>query len=136
MPHLDRVTIFSQIFWLFIIFTFSYIILTHFFLPKFLSSLKARKQIIDLNDFEVLTITNKLTEQQMILEQTILKNLVLIENIARYELGVQNVNKEILNTQTIDEKIAIILLNNTLYCNFQLLDSVLLYPKGLNFKFK
>ena len=39
------------------------------------------------------------------------------------------------NIQLIDEKIAYISLNNSLYCDIQLLNSISLFPKSLNLKF-
>lgn len=136
MPQLDRIIIFSQIFWLFVIFTSLYAIITHFFLPKFLKSLKARKQIIEINNQEVATIGIKVKEQQNFLKQTVLKNLALVENVLKNEFDLLNADKSNLNNQLIDEKIATISLQNTLYCDAQLLNSILLFPTRLNLKFK
>lgn len=135
MPQLDRVIVFSQIFWLFFIFTFLYAILTHFFLPKFLKSLKSRKQIIEANNFEFLSVTTNIAKKQDLLKNILLKNLILVENsIARDFIFRTNTSK--LNTQEIDEKIITAALNASLYCNFQLLNSISFYPKFLNLKFK
>lgn len=136
MPQLDRIIIFSQIFWLFIIFTFIYIIITHFFLPKFLKSLKSRKQIIDSNNQEILIINSKFKEQQYFLKETLLKNLTLIENTIKSELELKKTDSIKSNIQLIDEKIAVLSLKKSLYCDTQLLNSILLFPKSLNLKFK
>nr|AHX02489.1 ATP synthase F0 subunit 8 [Riquetophycus sp. HSY-2014a] len=136
MPQLDRIIIFSQIFWLFIIFTSLYAILTHFFLPKFLKSLKARKQIIEVNDKEIIILNNKFNEQQILVEQTIIKNLNLIEDFIKNELEFSKTNKLKSSIQLIDERIADISLNSLLYCDTQLLNSISLFPKSLNLKYK
>ena len=136
MPQLDRVIIFSQIFWLFVIFTSLYATLTHFFLPKFLKALKTRKQIIEVNNNKILIINNKFEQQQVLLKQTILKNLILIENTIKNELETFNLEKTMSKVHLIDEKIATVSINNSLYCDYQLLDSIPLFPKALNLKFK
>ena len=136
MPQLDRIIIFSQIFWLFIIFTSLYAIITHFFLPKFLKSIKARKQIIDSNNHEILIINSKIQEQHNLLKQTIIKNLALIENSIKNEFETVTMEKSNLNNKLIDEKIANLSIKNSLYCDTHLLNSILLFPKGLNLKFK
>lgn len=136
MPQLDRIIIFSQIFWLFLVFTLLYMITTHFFLPKFLKSLKIRKQIIQSNDQEILTISIKTKEQQIMLKQIIQKNLILIEQFIKNEIELVESNQIKIGFPFIDEKIANVLMYNTLYCNNQLLNSVILFPKFLNLKIK
>lgn len=126
MPQLDYIIIFPQIFWLFISFTFLYIILTHFFLPKFLKFLKARKLIINENSSETFTAINKFNEKQILL-----KNLILTENTILNDFIFLNVKSQ-LDTHLIDEKIAIALINITLYCDIQLLNLIFFYPKLLN----
>ena len=136
MPQLDRIIIFSQIFYLFITFTSLYAIITHFFLPKFLKSLKTRKQIVEANDKEIIILNNKFDEQQILIRQTIIKSLSLIENFIKNELEFSKIDKFKSNIQLVDEKIANISLNNLLYCDTQLLNLITLLPKSLNLKYR
>nr|AHX02442.1 ATP synthase F0 subunit 8 [Ceramium japonicum] len=49
MPQLDLTIIFPQIFWLFLLFSVFYFILTFYLLPKFLISLKLRQFLLEEN---------------------------------------------------------------------------------------
>ena len=44
MPQFDKITFFSQIFWLIIIFFGFYILIVHIFIPKLATVLKTRKK--------------------------------------------------------------------------------------------
>lgn len=46
MPQLDYTLLFNQIFWLFLIFISSYIVIIYLFLPVLLKVFKSRKQIL------------------------------------------------------------------------------------------
>nr|YP_010395100.1 ATP synthase F0 subunit 8 [Grateloupia elliptica]UQJ72541.1 ATP synthase F0 subunit 8 [Grateloupia elliptica]UYI31693.1 ATP synthase F0 subunit 8 [Grateloupia elliptica] len=134
MPQLDRIIVFSQIFWLFIIFTVFYTILTHFFLPKFLAVLKSRKQIIEVNALEIAKIKEKSILKRNLIQKILAKDLALIKNILVNNLDVILSAKQSLNTSVIDEKVALIILNTVKYCDMQLLSFILLRPKSLNLK--
>ena len=136
MPQLDRIIVFSQIFWLFVIFSSLYAILTHYFLPRFLKSLRSRKQIINENITESLIITNSLAKKQVLMKQVLIKNLFLVENSIQNKLIPLNFNDKIINSHLIDEKIGFTSLNLSLYCDNQLLNSIFLFPKSLNLKYK
>lgn len=136
MPQLDRIIVFSQIFWLFFIFSSLYVILTHHFLPKFLESLKSRKQIVNENIAESLIITNSLTEKQILLKQILLKNLFLVESSMQSKFIPLSFTKDRIGSQLIDSKIGFTSLNFSLYCDNQLLNSIYLFPKSLNLKYK
>nr|WCH58009.1 ATP synthase F0 subunit 8 [Hypnea cornuta] len=134
MPQLDHVIIFSQIFWLFIIFSVLYIILTHFFLPLFLKSIKLRKQIIEVNSIEVSQLSQKIKAQQSLIKQKLLDNLVIIEDFISESHKFQ---KHFTNNQQIiliDEKVSTATINYLLYCDNSILKNILLYPKFLNSK--
>nr|YP_009511960.1 ATP synthase F0 subunit 8 [Melanthalia intermedia]AXI97887.1 ATP synthase F0 subunit 8 [Melanthalia intermedia] len=134
MPQLDRVIIFSQIFWLFIIFTIFYAILTHFFLPIFLKSLKSRQQIIECNTKETLQITETLYQNQTLLKKIIVKNLNLTIGLFVQHFN-QLLDKE-NKTQTIfvDKKLSQTVENIIKLYDLQSLNSVLLYPRVLNLR--
>nr|YP_009317596.1 ATP synthase F0 subunit 8 [Pterocladiella media]AOX49048.1 ATP synthase F0 subunit 8 [Pterocladiella media] len=129
MPQLDRIIIFPQIFWLFLIFTSFYIILTHFFLPKFLKSLKSRKSVIDLNELKV-----NYVKQQSIESEQKFKDL-LTQDLAKIKFFFNsNVAFEILNLENseADRIISQAVKNSILFCNFQILNSIEIYCKLAN----
>ena len=134
MPQLDRVIIFSQIFWLFIIFSSLYAILTHFFLPLFLKSLKSRKQIIELNSLEVSKLNNRVFTKHALLKQKLLQHLLLIESFLLKSYIFQNHFEVGNHSILIDEKIALASINYSLYCDNFILKNILFYPKFLNSK--
>nr|WOL37378.1 ATP synthase F0 subunit 8 [Polyopes affinis] len=135
MPQLDRIIVFSQIFWLFIIFTTFYTIVTHFFLPNFLKSLKSRKQIIESNSLEIAEIAKESDTKRNVIQKILVKNLVSTKNILTNNLSVILMAKKNLNMFKIDEKISIAIFNTIKYCDSQLLNFISLRPKLLNLKF-
>jgi Plant ATP synthase F0 len=97
MPQLDRIIVFTQIFWLFLVFTSLYIILIYFFFPTFLRSLKARNLVIEFNNNEnnsvkidfLLTqtiINTTLNEQVQFMKAVLLKDFALFNNINSFDL--------------------------------------------------
>nr|YP_009511935.1 ATP synthase F0 subunit 8 [Gracilariopsis mclachlanii]AXI97862.1 ATP synthase F0 subunit 8 [Gracilariopsis mclachlanii] len=134
MPQLDRIIVFSQIFWLFIIFTLFYTILTHFFLPKFIKAIKIRKQIIDANSVEISLMAENISRKQTLLKKVLLKDLESIKILLTQHFTYLVKEKGYLNTTIIDEKLSFVILNTLTYCNLQLLNSVIVYPKILSSK--
>nr|WOL37353.1 ATP synthase F0 subunit 8 [Grateloupia asiatica] len=134
MPQLDRIIVFSQIFWLFIIFTTFYTVLTHFFLPKFLKALKSRKQIIEINALEIAKIIEKSSSQQNLIQKVLIRNLGLTKNILVNNLNAALLTKRNSNISMVDEKIGLIIFNMVKYCDAQLLSFISLRPKSLNLK--
>nr|UAD89912.1 ATP synthase F0 subunit 8 [Gracilariopsis chorda] len=131
MPQLDRIIVFSQIFWLFIIFTAFYTVLTHFFLPKFIKSLKIRRQIIDANSTEISLMTKNTLLKQNLLKKFLLKDLELIKNLLIQYFNNLVKEKSYANTTLVDEKISSVILNTLMYCDLQLLNAIVVYPKVL-----
>lgn len=97
MPQLDRIIVFTQIFWLFLVFTSLYIILIYFFFPTFLRSLKARNLVIEFNNNEnnsvkidfLLTqtiINTTLNEQVQFMKAVMLKDFALFNSINSFDL--------------------------------------------------
>nr|ATG87361.1 ATP synthase F0 subunit 8 [Gracilaria chouae] len=134
MPQLDRIIVFSQIFWLFIIFTAFYTVLTHFFLPKFIKSLKIRRQIIDANSTEILLMAKNTLLKQNLLKKFLLKDLELIKNLLIQYFNNLVKEKSYANTTLVDEKISSVILNTIKFCDFKLLNSIFVYPKSVKFK--
>ena len=129
MPQLDRIIIFPQIFWLFLIFTLFYIVLTHFFLPKFLTSLRARRDITNYNEFQTSRSLKRLIEIQLKLKNLLLKDLLEIRRVFTENSTFSSFNMIKLNTQQADELVSDTIKNSVLFCNFQILDSVDIHLK-------
>nr|YP_010199554.1 ATP synthase F0 subunit 8 [Crassiphycus birdiae]UAD89412.1 ATP synthase F0 subunit 8 [Crassiphycus birdiae] len=134
MPQLDRIIVFSQIFWLFLIFSIFYAVLTHYFLPKFLKSLKIRKQVIDSNTKEVLAKTEKTLIKQSSLKKILIRDLEMTSNLLTRYFGQLIKDKKKIDTLVIDQKIGFVILNTVKFCDLKLLNSIFVYPKSLKFK--
>lgn len=134
MPQLDRIIVFSQIFWLFLIFSLFYIVLVHYFLPKFLKSLKLRKQIIDNNTKETLDKANHTLSKQILLKKVLLKNLGIVVNILAMQSTQLTAEKKSFDTSILDQKISIVILNTIKFCDSKVLNSIFIYSKLFNFK--
>nr|YP_009490436.1 ATP synthase F0 subunit 8 [Gracilaria textorii]AWH62617.1 ATP synthase F0 subunit 8 [Gracilaria textorii] len=135
MPQLDRIIVFSQIFWLVLIFSIFYAILIHYFLPKFIKSLKIRKQVIDLNTKEILKKAEGTLDKQNMLTKVLVKNLEITSDFLVSYFGQLVKNKKVVDTLVIDQKIGLVILNTIKFCDFKLLNSVFVYPKSLKFKY-
>nr|YP_009138172.1 ATP synthase F0 subunit 8 [Gracilaria vermiculophylla]AHZ58199.1 ATP synthase F0 subunit 8 [Gracilaria vermiculophylla]AHZ58224.1 ATP synthase F0 subunit 8 [Gracilaria vermiculophylla]AXI97811.1 ATP synthase F0 subunit 8 [Gracilaria vermiculophylla]WDZ68093.1 ATP synthase F0 subunit 8 [Gracilaria vermiculophylla] len=135
MPQLDRIIVFSQIFWLFLIFSIFYAVLTHYFLPKFLKSLKLRKQTIKSNTQEIVAKTEKTLDKQNLLRKILLKNLETTSNLLTHYFTQLVTDKKEINTLFIDQKISFMILNTIKFCDLKLLNSILIYPKSVKFKY-
>nr|YP_010199654.1 ATP synthase F0 subunit 8 [Crassiphycus corneus]UAD89562.1 ATP synthase F0 subunit 8 [Crassiphycus corneus] len=134
MPQLDRIIVFSQIFWLFLIFSIFYAVLTHYFLPKFLKSLKIRKQVVDSNTKEVLAKTEKTLIKQSSLKKILIRDLEITSNLLTRYFGQLIKDKKKIDTLVIDQKIGFVILNTVKFCDLKLLNSIFVYPKSLKFK--
>ncbi|KAI0556312.1 ATP synthase protein (mitochondrion) [Gracilaria domingensis] len=134
MPQLDRIIVFSQIFWLILIFSLFYAILTHYFLPKFLKSLKIRKQVVDLNTKEILKRTEGTLNKQNLLVKILIKNLEVTSNLLVSYFGQLVKDKKSVDTLIIDQKIGFVILNTVKFCDLKLVNSIFVYPKPLKFK--
>nr|YP_010199754.1 ATP synthase F0 subunit 8 [Gracilaria isabellana]UAD89712.1 ATP synthase F0 subunit 8 [Gracilaria isabellana] len=134
MPQLDRIIIFSQIFWLVLVFSIFYVVLTHYFLPKFLKSLKIRKQVIGLNTKEILQKTEGTLSRQNLLIKILVKNLETASDLLVSYFGQLVKAKKGVDTLMIDQKIGFVILNTIKFCDFKLLNSIFVYPKSVKFK--
>nr|YP_010199829.1 ATP synthase F0 subunit 8 [Gracilaria tikvahiae]UAD89837.1 ATP synthase F0 subunit 8 [Gracilaria tikvahiae] len=134
MPQLDRIIVFSQIFWLVLIFSIFYAILTHYFLPKFLKSLKIRKQVIDLNTKEILQKTEGTLSRQNLVIKILVKNLETTSGLLVSYFGQLVKAKKGVDTLMIDQKVGFVILNIIKFCDFKLLNSIFVYPKSVKFK--
>nr|YP_011003676.1 ATP synthase F0 subunit 8 [Gracilaria eucheumatoides]WPS66078.1 ATP synthase F0 subunit 8 [Gracilaria eucheumatoides] len=134
MPQLDRIIVFSQIFWLFFVFSIFYITLIHYFLPVFLKSLKLRKQVININTLEVTKKMENILKKQNLFKKILLKDLEITSDLLINYFGKLVTSKKSFDMLIIDQKICRVVLNIAKFCDSKLLDSIFLYPKLLNYK--
>lgn len=126
MPQLDFIIIFPQIFWLIVVFFFTYAILIHFFLPIFLKSLKIRKYILVENS-KVLTSTQfKFDSKQRQLNLILNANFNKIKVMLEAEFFALFSDKSTFDLNSIDTKIVEALYYNILYHDLEVLDSITL----------
>lgn len=137
MPQLDRVIIFPQIFWFFLVFIIFYIILVHLFLPKFLFSLRLRKYIIDLNDVTFKNFESYDKELKFKFLHTLVDNLSKLKssiNLNSNNLNLIFQKSKFINPSSSNYVLVKFLKNNLLFCNIKLLNLIILYPSNLNLK--
>lgn len=134
MPQLDFTIVFSQIFWLFAVFFTFYTTLVHFFLPKFLMSIKSRKQIVELNVLKALATQKELTNKQNSLQKTLIISLVLIKKTldkSWFSILKSDKNPDLI---LVDKKISLTAFYITQYCDIESLRLISLYPRLLSLK--
>nr|QJH88479.1 Atp8 [Pterocladia lucida] len=132
MPQLDRIIIFPQIFWLFIVFIVFYCFLTHFFLPRFLKVLKARKSIVEFNELELNLFTKKSAEVEIEFKKNLLEDLIYVKKIFVNNPVFAVFNFKKLEAKAVDESISVAIKNSMLFCNFQILNLIPIYCKSIN----
>nr|WCH57865.1 ATP synthase F0 subunit 8 [Caulacanthus ustulatus] len=129
MPQLDRLIVFTQIFWLFFFFALIYAVLTHFFLPLFIKSLKSRKQIEEHNLSEIINLVEEHKKKSWSLRILVLKNLLKVENLLTQNFLSKSFAKGDVVTNSVDSKLISATKNYVLYNDYSLLKSVIFYPK-------
>lgn len=137
MPQLDIIIIFPQIFWFFLIFLIFYILLIHFFLPKFLGSLKARKQLIEKNSSLISNILTKIQYEHTLIIKKLNIDLKNIKNslyLDPNKIQLVFLNYKFINPSQVNTQIIKILHKNILFCNKQVLKNIQIYPSSLNLK--
>nr|YP_009317642.1 ATP synthase F0 subunit 8 [Pterocladiella musciformis]AOX49094.1 ATP synthase F0 subunit 8 [Pterocladiella musciformis] len=132
MPQLDRIIIFPQIFWLFLIFTSFYIVSTHFFLPEFLKSLKSRKSVIDLNELKANTIKQQIIESEQKFKDLLTQDLARIKFFFDSNSAFKILNLENSEAKEADRVISQAVKNSILFCNFQILNAIEIHCKSIN----
>ena len=128
MPQLDFIIIFPQIFWLIVIFFSLYTILIHFFLPKFIKIIKARKQIIITNSNILNNIKTNFDDKQRLLNKELEKNFFKIKLMLEKEIFPSFKKTVLINSDKVDSKLATTLYSNILYYDTTVLESILLRP--------
>nr|YP_009944495.1 ATP synthase F0 subunit 8 [Osmundea sinicola]QFR99789.1 ATP synthase F0 subunit 8 [Osmundea sinicola] len=136
MPQLDNLIILSQIFWLILIFSIFYFIVTYYFLPKILKSIKVRKYFLEYNIYLNFRLTKKITEERKKLMDVLFKNFSDIKYLIFNKIFITNLN---LKQDFLKQKytkltnfILIASMKSISYCNLSLLNSLKFYPLFLN----
>lgn len=134
MPQLDRIIIFPQIFWLVLTFVVTYTLLLHYFLPKFLKSLKSRKEIVNFNTQKFIQMQHKYDKKILFLNRSLNKNLSLVKDFLIKDYLSVSLHKFDVKLDNVDTKLSFVFRNLILYYNIYLVNNIRLQPKSLSFK--
>lgn len=132
MPQLDKIITFTQIFWMFLVLVFLYTVLTHFFLPIFLKSLKSRKLVVEINSMEINYLSSKKQKKQILLNQVLLDSLIIVEKLLWNKFSLENFLDIGPCLMIVDKKISSAAQKSVLYCSQQLFELVSFYPRWMN----
>ena len=124
MPQLDFVIAFPQIFWLISIFFSLYMIIVHFFLPNFIKSLKARKQVVSENSETLISLEKDFLQKQIILNKFFETSFSKIKEMLEKEISSSFKETFLGNLNLIDVKVAKALYFNILYQDITILKSI------------
>jgi len=123
MPQLDRIIIFTQLFWLFFIFLVSYMVLTHFFFPLFLKSIKSRKLVVEANLKESQITHETSLRNQIVFTQIVNEGLSTLKHFYSSKFLLKNTTHN-LNLSFVDSMIINSTLNILLHCDQIALESI------------
>nr|YP_009739225.1 ATP synthase F0 subunit 8 [Palmaria decipiens]QIC19664.1 ATP synthase F0 subunit 8 [Palmaria decipiens] len=123
MPQLDRIIIFTQLFWLFFIFLVSYMVLTHFFLPLFLKSIKSRKLVVEANLKESQITHETSLRNQIVFTQIVNEGLSTLKHFYSSKFLLKNTTHD-LNLSFVDSMIIDSTLSILLHCDQIALESI------------
>ena len=90
-------------------------LLSHYFLPKFIKLIKARKQIVTENTDTLVTLKTKFELKQNILHNLIENNFVKLRLMLEKEVLLSIKENTLLNFKFMSQKIATVLYHNVLY---------------------
>jgi hypothetical protein len=91
MPQFDKITFFSQIFWLMLIFFGFYVLMVHIFIPKLATVLKTRKKKLGGGASGVFALN---TEQLSIIAT---KNLLVQNSVGNAKNNINNMLSKSIN---------------------------------------
>nr|YP_009515540.1 ATP synthase F0 subunit 8 [Kumanoa ambigua]AVK39508.1 ATP synthase F0 subunit 8 [Kumanoa ambigua] len=130
MPQLDRTIIFTQFFWLFLVFLVFYGLLSYYFLPFFLKSIKSRFLIIEQNQLEDEKVKLLYLSKQSVLSKTLNESLLSIKFMFFNGFMLLDDSKDLLqNLYKIDTYVLSSTFFIILYCNVNILNIIPLIPK-------
>nr|YP_010620276.1 ATP synthase F0 subunit 8 [Amplisiphonia pacifica]WAX04312.1 ATP synthase F0 subunit 8 [Amplisiphonia pacifica] len=139
MPQLDFLIILPQIFWLIVCFSMFYFLLTYYFLPLFLKTIKARIMFIKNNQIVESKITISIIDKQQNIFKNLNKTLYKIRSVLFIKLFHLKFNfgkKPFKNNYlTLNKKLLTASMYSLFFCNSILLNSLKFYPLFLNKKF-
>jgi hypothetical protein len=135
MPQLDHIIVFTQIFWLFFVFLFLYVVLTHFFLPKFLQSFKIRNLVIESNSKEINEINSSFLMNQTVLNDKLSEQLLVVRSTLSNTFVLLG-NRNFIDSRLIDSLLFNSIFYITLYCESTILDKISLNSKICNFVYR
>nr|YP_009389235.1 ATP synthase F0 subunit 8 [Thorea hispida]ARX95979.1 ATP synthase F0 subunit 8 [Thorea hispida] len=133
MPQLDRIIIFTQLFWLFIIFVTIYTVLTTLFLPILIKVFKTRNLFVQFISEESNKLQLSFFIHQQITIQTLNKSFSVLKHFLHPNLAL--FYKETDTTTLLDTHLLVYILNMVLYCNRSLSTVILFNSKNYNFIF-
>lgn len=110
--------------------------MSHYFLPRFLKSLKSRKEVIDFNLANLEKIQESYKKKHIFLNELLKNNLILIKNFLSKESVLLVSNRFDIKSSIINAKIAITLYDFVLYCNVNTMNCIRLELKLTNLYFK
>lgn len=128
MPQLDFSIIFPQIFWLCILFTIFYFILTFYLLPNFLIALKSRHFILDENSRKLNLYNNSFSNLKNPVNQKLKENFdnILI-NFDNINFIFKNQNNSPLSS--INNVLSKATVQTLFFCNSTVFKNINFYPK-------
>nr|YP_011017818.1 ATP synthase F0 subunit 8 [Campylaephora sungminbooi]WQF69664.1 ATP synthase F0 subunit 8 [Campylaephora sungminbooi] len=128
MPQLDFSIIFTQIFWLCILFSFFYFILVFYLLPNFLVSLKLRKFILEENGVKLSSVSSSIFENKNLFKKNINSQLEsLYVNFESIDSTLKN--SQNFSSNNIDSKLIKSTSQVILFCDSIIFKNICFYPK-------
>lgn len=133
MPQLDLPIGFTQIFWLVIIFILVYSLVIHYILPLYIKALKTRKLLVEINKRECQIWNVNFCKNEEYFKNLLEHKIKLIKEFFFKEFKSLIFNKKISVTKNkhLYNIYTNFFLNNSLYKNKKVLDSI-----SLNIKLK
>lgn len=134
MPQLDRIIIFTQLFWLFIVFGATYLVLITFFLPMLIKLFRTRKLFIQftLKEIDRLHLSFSLSQQVTI--KILSKSFNILGCFLHSKSNYSRIKSNyfiLSDSQSFSHVLRIIL-----YCSKSLLNLTSFSIKNYNFIFK
>lgn len=133
MPQLDITILFSQIFWLLFFFILFYTLLVYTFLPKFVTSLKLRKDASESNLVQVNQALSNLSSGSELTKIKLLKNLEQLQKNFDLIMSIYK-NNLIFEKGITDMKFSTMTFNVLIFSDVTILKNIKLTVKGFKSK--
>lgn len=133
MPQLDQIIIFTQLFWLFIIFFCLYVLTIHFFLPFMIRTFKVRSLFVkSVNEYNE-KIQLDFYFRHNLLIKTISRSLQISTFFLTPKFLFSTEQKKKASLHSLDVRLFVRAFDIVLYCDERLLPLVSLISKTHNF---